>query len=51
MTAVTRTLAEFAAELSYEDLPQEVRERTKLLILDVIGITIRARHDADRRQA
>jgi len=47
MTAVTRTLAEFAAELSYEDLPQEVRERTKLLILDVIGITIRARHDAE----
>ena len=47
MTGVTRKLAEFVAELSYDDLPEVVIERTKLLILDITGIMIRARHDAE----
>jgi 2-methylcitrate dehydratase PrpD len=47
MTGVTRKLAQFVAELSYDDLPDAVIERTKLLILDITGIMIRARHDAE----
>jgi 2-methylcitrate dehydratase PrpD len=46
MTAITRTLAEFAAGLSYERLPREVPERAKLLVFDAIGIGLRARHEA-----
>ncbi len=46
-SGITRRLAEFAADLRYEDLPPEVGERTKLLILDVAGIMVRARHDAE----
>lgn len=47
MTGITRQLATFAADLRYQDLPAEVVERTKRLILDITGITIRARHDAE----
>ena len=34
MTGISRRLAEFAVDLGYEDLPADVIERTKLLILD-----------------
>jgi 2-methylcitrate dehydratase PrpD len=44
---VTRQLAAFAAGLRYADVPHEVAERTKRLILDITGIIIRARHDAE----
>lgn len=44
---VTRELASFAANLRYEDLPPEVSERAKRLILDLAGIIVRARHDAE----
>ncbi len=47
MTGVTRKLAGFVAELGYDDLPDAVVERTKLLILDITGIMVRARHDAE----
>ena len=47
MSDVTRRLAAFAAGLAYEDLPAEVAERTKLLILDTAGIMVRARNDAE----
>lgn len=43
----TRELAEFVSNLRYEALPEEVTERTKRLILDITGIIIRARHDAE----
>jgi len=43
----TETLAEFAAGLSFEALPAEVAERAKLLMLDTVGIIVRARHDAE----
>jgi len=48
---VTRILAEFAADLSYGDLPEDVRDRAKTLILDVAGNIIRARHDAESTPA
>ena len=47
MSGMTSQLANFAADLSYEDLPAEVIERTKLLIFDITGIMVRARHDAE----
>jgi 2-methylcitrate dehydratase PrpD len=34
---VTRGVAEFIANLQYEQIPEEVRERSKRLILDAIG--------------
>ena len=33
----TRGIARFVAGLRYEDLPQDVRHRAKLLILDALG--------------
>jgi len=47
MTDITRQLADFASCLAYEDLPVEVVERTKRLILDLTGVMVRARHDAE----
>ena len=44
---VTRQLAEFAGATSYDTLPGEVRERAKALVLDLVGISVRARHDAE----
>ena len=49
MTTITRTLAEFAAGLDYDKLPADVSERTCMLILDHIGIALRARNEADLR--
>ena len=36
----TRTIAEFVSGLTYEQIPAEVRERIKLLILDSLGCAI-----------
>ena len=47
MSGMTRKLANFAADLSYDDLPADVVERTKLLIFDITGVMVRARHDAE----
>ncbi|HIF69593.1 MAG TPA: hypothetical protein EYQ29_09875 [Candidatus Lambdaproteobacteria bacterium] len=47
MTGITRQLAEFAANLKPKDIPEEVVARTRLLILDITGIMVRARHDAE----
>lgn len=44
---ITKQLASFVADLSYEELPSEVTERAKRLILDLTGIIIRARNDAE----
>lgn len=46
MDTITDGLADFAAGLDFEALPVEVSERAKLLMLDTVGIIIRARHDA-----
>ena len=46
MGGITRRLSEFVAATSYQGLPDEVRERAKLLVMDSLGIAIRARNDA-----
>ena len=51
MTATTRVLSEFVVALSYETLPNEVCERVKALVLDVVGIMVRARNDAESTPA
>jgi 2-methylcitrate dehydratase PrpD len=51
MTAVTRKLSEFTAGLGFDDLPGEVVERTRLLVLDHVGIAVRARHAAALNEA
>jgi 2-methylcitrate dehydratase PrpD len=50
MTAITRPLAEFAASLSHTAIPAEVSERARMLILDHVGIALRARNAADLRE-
>src|SRR5216684_6367220 len=40
----TRRIAEFISQLKYEDIPGEVRERLKLLILDSLGCAIYGAH-------
>ena len=47
MENMTEKFAEFCEQLRYEDLSLDVIKRTKLLILDTVGIIIRARHDAE----
>ena len=47
MENMTEKFAEFCEQLRCEDLPHDVIKRTKLLILDTVGIIIRARHDAE----
>ncbi len=47
MSGTTSELATFVAELGFVDLPTDVTERAKRLILDLSGIIIRARHDAE----
>jgi 2-methylcitrate dehydratase PrpD len=47
MANITRQLATFVAGLRYEDLPSDVTERAKRLILDITGIIVRARNGAE----
>ena len=47
MTNITEKMAEFCENIKFEMLPEEVVKRAKLLILDTVGIIIRARHDAE----
>ncbi len=47
MSQVTRQLSEFVAGISYDGLPTDVAERTKALILDLVGIALRARREAE----
>ncbi len=44
---LTATLAAYAAGLDYSRLPADVRERTRFLVLDLVGNIVRARHDAE----
>jgi 2-methylcitrate dehydratase PrpD len=50
---VTTRLAAFAAGLRYETIPQDVRERARLFLLDFLGVTLGAaaflEHIGDRR--
>ena len=47
MADETATLAAYVANLKFEDIPQEVLERAKVLTLDFLGSAIRARRDAE----
>jgi len=47
MDNITETLAGFAADLRHDALPGEVADRAKLLMLDTVGIIVRARRDAE----
>src|ERR1700749_3178372 len=47
MAHETETLAGYVAGLKFEDIPPEVLERAKVLTLDFLGSTIRARRDAE----
>ena len=38
------TLASFVEGLRYEDIPKDIRERAKFLILDAVGIAIASTH-------
>ncbi|HKA39081.1 MAG TPA: MmgE/PrpD family protein [Burkholderiales bacterium] len=49
--SATRELTRFVANLSYDALPEEVRERVKALLLDLTGIMVRARNDAESTPA
>ena len=46
MTAITRRLAEFAAGISTDTMAPDIIERTAMLVMDNVGIALRARHDA-----
>ncbi|SDG23255.1 MmgE/PrpD family protein [Thalassobaculum litoreum] len=43
---VTRALGDFAAGLTLSDIPEDVASRAKTLILDTMGIAVRAQHEA-----
>lgn len=47
MREITRHLAEFVSDLDYDDIPAEVIDRAKILMRDLVGIGVRARHEAD----
>ena len=51
MDSITHQLAEFAVHLKSDDIPSNVRDRAKDLILDTVGIAIRARHDTTSTDA
>ncbi len=46
MTGITERIAAFVAELSHDGLPAEVAGRAKMLVTDLFGIALRARHEA-----
>ncbi len=46
MPELTHTLAAFVANLTDHAIPEQVRERTRLIILDHVGIAVRARRQA-----
>lgn len=48
---VTARLAEFCAGIRAQELPPEVVQRTRLLILDLTGSMVRARRDAESTPA
>ncbi|MGC8475890.1 MAG: MmgE/PrpD family protein [Acetobacteraceae bacterium] len=48
---ITARLSEFVAGLSLDRLPPEVVDRTRYLVLDLIGNIMRARHDAESTES
>ena len=48
---ITEKLAAFAAGITLGDVPPEVMHRARLLVLDLVGNIVRARHDAESTSA
>ncbi len=48
---ITAQLAEFSAAVSLDRIDPAIADRAKLLLLDTIGIAVRARHDAESTPA
>jgi 2-methylcitrate dehydratase PrpD len=44
---ITAELAQFTADIRLDRLPPEVVQRTRFLVLDLVGNIVRARHDAE----
>ena len=51
MTGITRRIAEFAAAISGQSVPAEAIDRSQMLVMDNVGIALRARHDAESTPA
>ncbi len=49
--AITAQLADFVARSTLEGLPADVVARARLLVLDLVGNAVRARHDAESTPA
>ncbi len=49
--SITQTLSAFAAGVDLKSLPPDVISRTALLVLDLAGNAVRARHDAESTPA
>ena len=47
MMTITARLSAYAAGLTLDALPPEVVERTRFLMLDLVGCIVRARHDVE----
>jgi len=48
---VTRELSEFTANIGLNSLPPEVVQRTRFLVLDLVGNIVRARYDAESTES
>ncbi len=46
MTGITRQLADFVAGIEHDAIPEHVRERVRLIVMDQVGIALRARYAA-----
>lgn len=51
MAAITAEIAAYCAGLDFASLPAEVQERTRFLVLDLVGNIVRGRHDAESTPA
>ena len=51
MPAITAELAAYCAGLDFASLPAAVQERTRFLVLDLVGNIVRGRHDAESTPA
>ena len=51
MAEVTRKISEFAAAITFDALPRDVARRTEMLLMDNVGIALRARNDAESTPA
>lgn len=47
MTEITKTLGAYVANLRFEDLPTEVPERARNLMIDLVGSIVRAGRESD----